>query len=82
MSIAASSPGWSGKEQAHEGQVPLEERTPLAPDELERMIAYWRAANYLSVGQIYLKETRCSGGRSAWTTSRPACSATGAPARD
>jgi xylulose-5-phosphate/fructose-6-phosphate phosphoketolase len=56
MSIAASSPGWSGKEQAHEGQVPLEERTPLAPDELERMIAYWRAANYLSVGQIYLKE--------------------------
>ncbi len=31
-------------------------RTPLAPDELERMNAYWRAANYLSVGQIYLKE--------------------------
>jgi len=27
---------------------------PLAPDELARMDAYWRAANYLSVGQIYL----------------------------
>jgi xylulose-5-phosphate/fructose-6-phosphate phosphoketolase len=26
----------------------------LAADELERMDAYWRAANYLSVGQIYL----------------------------
>jgi xylulose-5-phosphate/fructose-6-phosphate phosphoketolase len=38
------------------GFVPLEQRTPLAPAELERMIAYWRAANYLSVGQIYLKD--------------------------
>jgi xylulose-5-phosphate/fructose-6-phosphate phosphoketolase len=27
---------------------------PLSPDELRRMHAYWRAANYLSVGQIYL----------------------------
>jgi xylulose-5-phosphate/fructose-6-phosphate phosphoketolase len=27
---------------------------PLAPAELERINAYWRAANYLSVGQIYL----------------------------
>src|SRR5512138_2805729 len=27
---------------------------PLAPDLLEKMNAYWRAANYLSVGQIYL----------------------------
>jgi xylulose-5-phosphate/fructose-6-phosphate phosphoketolase len=27
---------------------------PLAPEELDRMHAYWRAANYLSVGQIYL----------------------------
>ncbi|HEV2349764.1 MAG TPA: phosphoketolase family protein [Terriglobia bacterium] len=26
----------------------------LEPDELRRMNAYWRAANYLSVGQIYL----------------------------
>ncbi len=28
--------------------------SPLAPDELSRTDAYWRAANYLSVGQIYL----------------------------
>jgi len=28
--------------------------TPLTPELLERMDAYWRAANYLSVGQIYL----------------------------
>jgi len=27
---------------------------PLSPELLERMDAYWRAANYLSVGQIYL----------------------------
>ena len=26
----------------------------LKPDELQKMNAYWRAANYLSVGQIYL----------------------------
>ena len=29
-------------------------RPPLAPDLLDRVDAYWRAANYLSVGQIYL----------------------------
>jgi xylulose-5-phosphate/fructose-6-phosphate phosphoketolase len=28
----------------------------LAPDLLQKMNAYWRAANYLSVGQIYLYE--------------------------
>ncbi len=28
--------------------------TPLSPDELQRVDAYWRAANYLSIGQIYL----------------------------
>ncbi len=27
---------------------------PLAPDEVRAIDAYWRAANYLSVGQIYL----------------------------
>src|SRR6185437_13232178 len=29
---------------------------PLAKDELDKLNAYWRAANYLSVGQIYLYE--------------------------
>ncbi|CAM3285236.1 Xylulose-5-phosphate phosphoketolase [Sphingomonas antarctica] len=28
----------------------------LSPDLLDRMNAYWRAANYLSVGQIYLRD--------------------------
>ncbi|MCW3095902.1 MAG: phosphoketolase [Chthonomonadaceae bacterium] len=30
------------------------DRDPLDPTELARINAYWRAANYLSVGQIYL----------------------------
>ena len=29
---------------------------PLSPDLLGKMHAYWRAANYLSVGQIYLQD--------------------------
>ncbi len=33
---------------------PKMERGPLSVDELRRINAYWRAANYLSVGQIYL----------------------------
>ena len=28
--------------------------TPLSAELLRKMNAYWRAANYLSVGQIYL----------------------------
>ena len=30
------------------------ESGPLAPEELRLLHAYWRAANYLSVGQIFL----------------------------
>jgi xylulose-5-phosphate/fructose-6-phosphate phosphoketolase len=29
-------------------------QAPLSPEELRKIHAYWRAANYLSVGQIYL----------------------------
>jgi len=29
---------------------------PLSPELLQKMDAYWRAANYLSVGQIYLRD--------------------------
>ena len=29
---------------------------PLAQSELNRIDAYWRAANYLSAGQIYLRD--------------------------
>ena len=37
--------------------APLAEpASPLSADLLHRMHAYWRAANYLSVGQIYLRD--------------------------
>ena len=32
----------------------IESRQPLSQEELRKMQAYWRSANYLSVGQIYL----------------------------
>ncbi len=32
----------------------MTEDKPLSPDDLRKLDAYWRAANYLSVGQIYL----------------------------
>ncbi len=35
-------------------RTPDMSRTGLSPDLLRKMDAYWRAANYLSVGQIYL----------------------------
>ncbi|MEO5807830.1 phosphoketolase family protein [Devosia sp.] len=31
-------------------------KAPLSPDQLAGIHAYWRAANYLSVGQIYLRD--------------------------
>jgi len=41
--------------QTRPGTAPDITRTqPLDPEELRLMHAYWRAANYLSVGQIYL----------------------------
>jgi xylulose-5-phosphate/fructose-6-phosphate phosphoketolase len=36
------------------GSAPLAEAATLSPGELSRIDAFWRAANYLSVGQIYL----------------------------
>jgi xylulose-5-phosphate/fructose-6-phosphate phosphoketolase len=35
---------------------PSDSQQPLSSEELRKMHAYWRAANYLSVGQIYLFE--------------------------
>jgi len=34
----------------------IHQADPLSPDLLRRMDGYWRAANYISVGQIYLKD--------------------------
>ena len=36
----------------------LQEERTLTPELLHKMDAYWRAANYLSVGQIYLYDNR------------------------
>src|SRR5688572_5354658 len=43
--VSSRSTSWS---------VPSDLTTELEPDYLARLDAYWRAANYLSVGQIYL----------------------------
>ena len=32
----------------------------LSPDLLEKMDAYWRATNYLTIGQIYLQDNPAS----------------------
>src|SRR3984885_11441526 len=37
----------------HEAEAPIP-RGPLSPEMLDRMNRYWRAANYLCIGQIYL----------------------------
>ena len=42
------------KNIAVETEKPNKTDKPLSPDLLRKMNAYWRAANYLSVGQIYL----------------------------
>ena len=47
----AREPAW---EPASERPGPPFVPGPLGPDSLARIDAYWRAANYLSVGQIYL----------------------------
>lgn len=38
------------------GKKGAETRNPLSPEILKKMHAYWHAANYLSVGQIYLRD--------------------------
>jgi hypothetical protein len=38
-----------------EAQAPVPQG-PLSPDVLDKMNRYWRAANYLCIGQIYLFE--------------------------
>src|SRR5216683_3196994 len=43
-----ASPASTGSARLHES------KQPLSDEELRKMHAYWRAANYLSVGQIYL----------------------------
>ena len=44
----------TGLNQVSTSMKALGSEKPLSPEELARTDAYWRAANYLSVGQIYL----------------------------
>jgi xylulose-5-phosphate/fructose-6-phosphate phosphoketolase len=44
----------SARKAAEKGSVAMANATVLTPEELRKIDAYWRAANYLSVGQIYL----------------------------
>ena len=46
-------------------------------EQLQRMDAYWRAANYLSVGQIYLLDNPLLAAARHSSISSHACSATG-----
>ena len=63
--------------------MPREDRTqtaaqPLSPAELDLMDAWWRAANYLSVGQIYLLDNPLLERPLERATSSRGCSAIGA----
>ena len=50
-------------------------------DELHGLDAWWRAANYLSVGQIYLLDNPLLREPLRPSTSSRGCSGTGAPPR-
>lgn len=52
---------------------------PGAEEELTLLDRYWRAANYLSVGQIYLMDNPCCANRYNPNILNRACWATGAP---
>ena len=54
---------------------------PPGPDELDRLDAYWRAANYLSVGQIYLLDNPLLREALRPEHVKPACWGTGARRR-
>ena len=57
------------------------ESSPLSPEGLRWLDAWWRAANYLSVGQIYLLDNPLLREPLKPSTSSRGCSATGAPRR-
>ena len=54
---------------------------PLSAADLELIDAYWRAANYLSVGQIYLLDNPLLREPLRPSTSSRGCSGTGARRR-
>ncbi len=48
--------------------IPLALPPTLSPDDLHLLDASWRAANYLSVGQIYLLDNPCCASRCSPST--------------
>ena len=58
-----------------------EAREALSDVELEPLDPYWRAANYLSVGQIHLRDNPLLSGPPRRPNKPQACSATGARRR-
>lgn len=54
------------------------ENEALSPDELKSMHAWWRAANYLSAGQIYLLDNPLLQEPLKLAHINPACSVIGA----
>ena len=54
----------------------------LTPEVLRKLDAYWRAANYLSVGQIYLYDNPLLKQPLKLAHIKRPCSATGARRRD
>jgi xylulose-5-phosphate/fructose-6-phosphate phosphoketolase len=58
--------------------MPTEPTLPT-PQQLDLMDAYWRAANYLSVGQIYLADNPLLKRPLVITDMKPCCWVTGAP---
>ena len=62
--------------------APAAGQRSVDPDRLRLLDAWWRAANYLSVGQIYLLDQPAAARAAASpSTSSRGCSGTGAPAR-
>ena len=57
---------------------PRPAKGPLSPELLDKMQRYWYAANYLTVGQIYLHENPLLREPLRRSTSSRACSGTGA----
>jgi xylulose-5-phosphate/fructose-6-phosphate phosphoketolase len=53
LSLALQKEGYVKETKAKKTQTAVQ---TLSPDELRKMGAYWRAANYLSVGQLYLHD--------------------------
>ena len=53
-------------------------RPELTSDQVQALDAYWRAANYLSVGQIYLMDNPLLAEPLRPDTSSRGCSVTGA----